>query len=63
MLVSTERSVGSVSTEKVKVNYTTFTSASVATLTKSITCKRVMHSTKIPIRTLTTVTVSVKRIK
>lgn len=55
--------MASVTTEKVKVNYTTYTSASVATLTKSETCKRVMKSKQIPVRTLTTVTVSFKKIK
>jgi len=35
----------------------------VATLTQQITCKRVMKSKQIPVKTLTSVTVSLKKIK
>jgi len=62
-LVCTTVSVGTTQTEKVQVNFSTISSASVGCLTESCTSKRVMKSEKVVIRTLSTTRVSMKKIK
>jgi len=62
-LVCTTVSVGTTSTEKVKVNFLTNTSASVGELVESCTSKRVMKSTKVVVRTLSSTRVNMKKVK